>query len=252
VLRGALLALAVVAFAAAGVTAEGARKAPAEFRLVFDGRHTPALLHEGPFTTSASFCPSGYAADTTIEADTETAVRAFTCAGTPQAFTARIKPVPAEHRGGGTWQIVSGTGGLAELRGKGTWQSVRLSGTDDDPASITYRSTWQGVVDFDSAPPAIAVAKSSAQKLRRPAGAFRLTFALTFAEPAGSAVSYELTVIDPRNSLQVSKFGETSTGTASVGLRVRPTKRTRILRVTVHATDPVGNAAQLATTRRIR
>ena len=251
-IRGLLAALAAVSFAAAGVAADGARRAPTEFRLVFDGKHTPALMHEGPFTTSASFCATGYAADRTIEADTDTAVRAFTCAGTTNSFTARITPVPAEHGGNGSWRIASGTGTLADLRGKGTWSSVRLSGSDGDPASITYRSTWQGLVDFDTAPPAIRVTKSSARKLRRPAGAYQLTFALRFDEPAGSAVSYELTVVDPRNSLQTSKFGETTTGTAAVGLRVRPTKRTRILRVKVVATDPVGNTAELTTTRRIK
>src|SRR5947208_2140298 len=107
--------MAAVALAAGGA-ADGARKTPAAFRLGFDGKHTPALLHEGPFTTSASFCLSGYAADTAIEAETETAVRAFRCSGSTDQFTARVKPVPAEHGGGGSWQIVSGSGALANLR----------------------------------------------------------------------------------------------------------------------------------------
>ena len=243
------MGVTAIAFAAA---ANGAAQAPTTFRLVFDGSHTPALMHEGPFTTSASFCASGHAADTTIEADTETAVRAFTCAGSSDVFTARIRPVPAEHGGGGSWQIVAGTGSLADFRGKGTWRSVRLAGTDADPRTITYRSTWDGVVDFDVSPPTIAITKSSARKLRRPAGTYQLTFTLTFDEPAGNAVSYEMTVIDPRNSVQVFKFGQTSTGASTVALRVHPTKRTRVLRVRVTATDPVGNAAQLAATRRIR
>jgi len=125
-----------------------------------------------------------------------------------------VKPVPAEHCGGGSWQIVSGSGALADLRGKGTWTSAR--------------------------------------KLRRPKGAYRLRFGLSFSEAAGNVVSYELKVIDPRNRLEVSKFGETSTGTVSLSLRVRPTKRTRVLRIEVEATDPVGNAAQLARTLRIK
>jgi hypothetical protein len=65
-------------------------------------------------------------------------------------------------------------------------------------------------------------------------------------------VMHVLKIIDPRNRLEVSKFGETSTGTASLSLRVRPTKRTRVLRIEVEATDPVGNAAQLARTLRIK
>ena len=250
--RGMLVVLAAVAVAALGAAADGARNAPSTFRLVFDGRHTAALSHEGPFTTSASFCPSGYAADDRIEAETDTAVRTFRCSGSADQFTARITPVPAEHGGSGSWLIVSGAGALATLRGRGTWTSVRLSGTDADPSSITYRSTWQGVTDFDVSPPTIAVSKATARKLRRPKGTFQLRFALSFAEAAGSAVAYELRVIDPRSRLETFRSGETETGTASLVLRVKPTKRTRIMQVRIAATDPVGNAAQLARTLRLR
>jgi hypothetical protein len=163
-----------------------------------------------------------------------------------------VNPLPAEHGGNGTWQIVSGKGALVNLRGKGRWTSVRLSGVTDDPASITFRSTWEGVTDFDASPPTIAVSRSSARKVRRPKGTYLLRFVLSFSDAAGNAVSYQLTVIDPRNLLEVSRRGETTTGTASLAMRVRPTKRTRILKIKIDATDPVGNAAQLATTRRIR
>jgi len=250
--RGVLATIAAATLATTGAAADGASRASVSFRLVFDGMHTAALMHEGPFTTSAAFCAAGHAADLRIEADTETAVRRFSCSGSSDEFTARVKPVPAEHGGNGSWQIVDGAGALTNLRGKGTWTSVRLSGTDGDPRTITYRSTWQGVVDFDASAPAISVSKSSAKKLRRPKGAFQLSFALAFDEAAGNVVSYELTVIDPRTALRVTRFGDTSTGRATAALRVRPTKRTRILRVVVEATDPFGNTAQLATTRRIR
>lgn len=248
---GVLAVLATIAVAAAGA-ADGSRKAPASFRLVFDGQHTPALLHEGPFTTSASFCLSGYAADVNIEAETETAVRAFRCSGSADEFTARVKPVPAEHGGGGSWQIVSGTGVLANWRGKGTWTSVRLGGTDGNPASITYRSTWQGVADFDASAPTISLSRSSARKLRWPKGAYLLHFGLSFDEATGNVVSYELRVIDPRTKLEVPKSGQSSTGRASLTMRVRPTKRTRVLRIRIAASDPVGNAAELASSLRIR
>jgi hypothetical protein len=131
----------------------------------------------------------GFAVDDRIEADTETAVRRFRCTGSADEFTARIKPVPAEHGGNGSWQIVEGAGALANLRGKGTWTSVRLSGTDGDPRTITYRSSWQGVVDFDVSPPATSVTKATARKLRKPKGAYQLTFALAFDEPAVNDVS---------------------------------------------------------------
>jgi hypothetical protein len=247
-----LASVLVLALAASAGGADGARQGPTAFTLVFVGTHNAALLHESPFRTSASFCLSGYAADTAIEADTETAVRTFQCSDSPDAFTARVRPVPAEHGGNGSWQIVSGTGALKDLRGKGTWTSVRLSGADDDPRSITFQSTWEGVTDFDASPPTVAAIKSTARKLRRPKGAYQLSFRVSFNEPAGNVVSYSLTVIDPRNRLQVSRSGETSTGTASVAIRVRPTKRTRVLTVKIEAADPLGNAARFTTTRRIR
>jgi hypothetical protein len=76
---------------------------------------------------------------------------------------------------------------------------------------------------------------------------------LAFAEPAGNVVAYELQVVDPRDAARsVEKNGRTSTGTASVTVRLRPTKRTRHLRVEVRATDPVGNTAQRTKTIAIR
>jgi len=119
--RRALVAAAVAASAAIALPAAGTSKnAAAEFELVFDGKHAPSLLHEGPFTTSAAFCRSGYAVDTGVDPATESALRTFTCAGSGATFTARVGRLPAEHGGSGTWQITEGTGALADLRGKGT------------------------------------------------------------------------------------------------------------------------------------
>lgn len=254
VLGAAVALLAAMAVPAAGTSKDRTHAATAEFQLVFDGKHTPSLLHEGPFTTSASFCPSGYAIDTGVDSSTETALRTFTCAGSAGAFTARVGRLPAEHGGSGTWQIVEGTGPLADLRGKGTWTSVRLSGNVTDPASITFRSTWKGAADLDASPPTIALAKRSAQKLRRPKGAYRLRLVLSLNDAAGNAVSYTLAVIDPHRPFDwlATKSGTTSSGTASLSLRIRPTKRTRILRLKIDASDAVGNATAFATTLRLR
>ena len=90
---------------------------PSSFHLVFDGRHNAALLHEGTFTTSSSWCRSGTAADTAIDEATLTATRVFRCAGGGD-FTAKVTPLNAEHGGIGAWQIVAGSGTLADLRGE--------------------------------------------------------------------------------------------------------------------------------------
>ncbi len=237
----------------AGVAASashGGRSAPAAFQLVFDGKHNSDLLHEGPFTTSASFCPSGYAVDVSIDDVTSTATRRFTCDDPSGGFgfVALVSPLPAEHGGGGSWQIVQGSGPLADLRGKGTWTSVRLGGSD--PPSITFRSTWDGFVDFDVSPPAVAVTGTGARKLRRPAGAYRLRLAASLTD-AGGLVSYRLVVVDPRNPLVplASKTGDTS-GSLDVVLRVRPKKTARILRLEIDAADVVGN--RLSVVRAVR
>lgn len=250
VTAGCMLA-AVVTVGMAGA-ADLSREAPAPFQLVFDGKHTPTLLHEGPFTTSASFCLSGYATDISVQSDIETAVRTFRCIGSADEFTAQVKPLPAEHGGSGSWQIVKGSGALAELRGKGTWTSIRVTGAAGDPATITFRSTWQGVTDFDASPPTIAISKSTVRRLRRPKGAYLLRLVLSFGDVPGNLLSYDLTIIDPRNSLQYGKSGQTGTGAASVSLRVGPTRRTKILKVRIEATDAVGNTSQLASTLRLR
>ena len=59
----AITVLALAAFAVGG--AAGVRATPSGFELVLDGRHRPDLTHEGTFTTTASFCPSGSAVDLT-------------------------------------------------------------------------------------------------------------------------------------------------------------------------------------------
>jgi len=254
VLGAAVGVLAAIAVPAAATSKDRAGAAASEFQLVFDGKHTPSLLHEGPFTTSASFCPSGQAVDMGVDSATETALRKFTCAGSSGGFIARVGRLPAEHGGSGTWQIVEGSGPLADLRGKGTWSSVRLGGNPTDPATITFRSTWKGVADLDAAPPTVAAQKRSAQKLRRPKGAYRVRLVLTLNDVAGNAVSYTLAVIDPRRPYDwlATKSGTTSSGSAAFSLRVRPAKRTRILQLKVDAADAVGNTTAYATTLRLR
>src|SRR6476659_7771765 len=113
-------ALGVAIAAVALLSTGGAVAAPASFQLVFDGKHQANLLHEGTFTTSSSSCPTGTTEDVSIDEPTLTAMRQFTCdAGS--SFMAKVGPLPAEHGGAGAWQIVAGSGALADLRGKGTF-----------------------------------------------------------------------------------------------------------------------------------
>ena len=247
-------AVLVAALVAAGATATGgSRAAPASFKLVFDGRHNAALLHEGTFTSSVVGCPSGTAVDVSFDTETESALRKFTCAGSKGELTARVAPLPAEHGGLGSWQIVAGAGPLATLRGKGTWTSTRLAGRPDDPATIVFRSTWDGVADFDVTAPTVGVSSAGARKLRRPKGTYRLRVVLSLSDAEGGVVSYRLEVFDPRKPLNLLgwKKGET-TATSVAMVRVHPAKTTRFLQLKIAANDAVGNNTTFTKTIRFR
>ncbi len=240
--------------AAAGATATGGSRAgPASFQLVFEGKHNAALLHEGTFTSSVEGCSSGSAADISFDTETESALRRFSCGGSVGEFTARVAPLPAEHGGLGSWQIVAGSGQLANLRGKGTWTSTRLAGRSDNPASIVFRSTWDGVADFDVTAPAVGVSSVSARKLRRPKGTYRLRVVLSLSDAEGGVVSYRLEVTDPRKPLNLLawKKGET-TATSIATLQVHPAKTTRVLQLKIAANDAVGNDTSFAKMFRLK
>lgn len=235
------------------VVSGGAAAAPApSFHLVFDGRHTPELLHQGTFTTSSPLCPSGSATDVSVEATTDTAMRRFTCAAGGD-FTAKVRPLPAEHGGNGTWQIVGGSGPLAMLRGKGTFVSTRLAGRLDDPATITFRSTWEGVADFDVTAPAIGVMTSSAKKLRHLTRTYSVRLVLSLTD-ASEPVSYVLQLVEskrPSNALAF-KVGRTITGTLTTTVRIKTSKGARTVQIKIDASDAVGNEAAFTKTMRLR
>jgi hypothetical protein len=237
----------------------GASAAPTSFQLVFDGKHAPAsfptpsgLQHEGPFTTSSPLCPSGTARDV-ASLGADYATRVFTCNGSDAEFTARVGPLLGEHGGGGSWQIVSGTGELVDFRGRGIWQSVRLAGNDSDPATIGFRTTWQGVAAMDATPPTIALPHSGTQKLERPAGTVRINLRLSIADGSGDAVSYTVSFADTRNaSVELAqKSGQTTTGTVSLAILLKPPKMTRVLQLKIVATDVVGNEGFLVRSLRL-
>jgi hypothetical protein len=247
ILGVAIAAVALLSTGGAGVAA------PASFQLVFDGKHQANLLHEGTFTTSSSSCPTGTAEDVSIDETTLTAVRQFTCdAG--GGFTAKVGPLPAEHGGSGSWQIVNGSGPLADLRGKGTFTSVRLTGDPNDPSTITFRSTWTGVADLDATPPTVRVTHWHVKKLARPKRAYKVRLGLSMTDTGSGAVSYALQLVDPRKPSNpiVFKLGQTSSGSVTRSFRIRVGKHTRRLQVKVDASDAVGNQSAFAKTLRLR
>ena len=106
---------------------------------------------------------------------------------------------------------------------------------------------------MDATPPTIALAGTRIQKLKRPAGTVRINLRLSIADGSGDAVSYALSLANTRNgSIELAqKSGQTSTGTASVAIRLKPPKRTRVLRLKVVATDAVGNEGSFVRSLRL-
>jgi len=248
--RGWLVA-AVIGVAVAAAVPAGGEVDAAPFQLVFDGRHTDALLHEGPFTSTSTLCASGQAADVAIDERTLSATRLFSCDG-GGTFTARVSPLPNEHSGTGRWQILSGAGPLADLRGQGTFTAALVTGSLDDPRNLVFRSTWAGVVDLDAAPPRLAVLGVKIQQLATPRNARRITLALSVKD--ANVVSYLLTVDDRRSPPNVlaSRSGRMGPRVWSVALRIRPKIGTRYLRFQLAAEDAVGNDSSLTKLVRLR
>ena len=249
----ATLALAAILFATSGAGAT-----PTRFSLVFDGVHTadrsfPAgLRHEGRFTASAPFCSAGTAVDVRdVVLEPLTVLRRHTCDDGSGTFTALLPGAIAEHGGTGTWKIVEGSGRYATLRGVGTYTGERLSGDPNDFLSIKYRTTWQGVVDFDAVAPSLALT-ARAKKLVRPARTYSLRLDLSLTDNvAGAAISYSV-ALHAAGRFVGSRAGTTSSGHATVGLRIRPPRRARRVQVVVTATDAVGNAGTLTRSLRLR
>lgn len=243
--------LAIGTLVLVGARGAGAA-APSSLQLVFDGKHNAALLHVGTFTTSSSWCRSGTAADTAIDDATLTATRLFRCTA-GDSFTAKVTPLSAEHGGIGSWQIVAGSGTLADLRGKGTFTSTRLSG-GADPATITFRSTWEGLAEFDATPPAVALTRSSVRKLTRPKNTYNVRLTLSLIDAGGGPVSFVLQLVDPGHPVTTFayKLGKTATGSLTKTIRIKVPKKTRRIRIALEASDELGNTSSFAKVIRLR
>jgi hypothetical protein len=229
----------------------GASAAPTSFSLTFEGAHatdpnfSSGLRHEGRFTASAPFCPSGraYDADQINDGVTLTAFRLHECDDGSGSFTAFMPNARGEHGGSGTWKIVDGTGRYAQLRGQGTYIGTRLGGDPDDFSTITYRTQWQGVVDFDADPPVIQSLGASARKL--PTRVRRYTLRVALSARDASPMSYAVVVRAGGASLD-SKNGSTTSGQAAVTYRIQPPRGARSVSVSVAVTDVLGNGPTTA------
>lgn len=254
--RGVVLAVALVAVIAS--ISDRATAAPTRFSLTFEGAHladsslVAGLRHDGRFTASAPFCSAGRAYDVRQEepGGLLTAYRMHLCDDGSGSLTAFMPTVRGEHGGSGTWKIVEGTGRYATLRGTGTYIGTLLSGNPNDFETITYRTTWQGVVDFDVDPPVIETFTATAQKLRLRVRTYELRIGLT-ARDTGAPVSYEVDVRAGQAVLGF-KIGSTASGQARITLRVRPPRSARSARILLTARDAFENETRVSRSVRLR
>ena len=244
-----LLFLAVslgVAFALSSV--RGATAAPTTFSLTFEGAHVddpslPAgLRHDGRFTASAPFCSAGRAYDVRQIDDSVslTVWRLHTCDDGTGSFTAFMPGLRSEHGGTGAWKIVEGTGRYATLRGMGSYTGTLLSGDPENFPTIVYRTHWQGLVDFDADPPAIASFATTTKKLPLARRSYSLRVAVT-AQDQSTPIQFAVDVSAGRTPLSTKM--STGSGKALIALRISPPPRARGVRIALTTTDALGNTS---------
>jgi hypothetical protein len=235
------------------------RASPSSFELVMEnGFHSAAeprekfslgFRHEGPFTASAPFCSSGYAVDILLQPPTE--LRTFTCADGTGGVIARKLVVRADAQFTqevGTWTIVEGIGRYLTLRGKGMSVLSTISGDPADHITTRFEEKWTGVLDFDVTRPVVLFSEASGRRLKTPRGTYIIRIVFSARDGSANDVSYALTVSGA--GVFVHKTGETKSGTVAVTSRVRPRRPTHALRLTLVATDPVGN--EIRVTKQLR
>jgi hypothetical protein len=231
------------------------RASPSSFELVMKGGiHTAAeprdrfslgFRHEGPFTATAPFCPSGHAVDLALQPPTE--LRQFTCTDGSGSITARKVIMRADAQfthEEAVWAIVEGTSRYSMLRGKGTAVLDTVSGDPANHIMTTFDETWVGVIDFDVTRPILSISQVRATQLQRPKGVYVVRIAFSARDgAAGNAVSY--TMIASGGAAFVRRSAMTTSATVSITFRVRPEKGTRRLRLTLTVSDPVGNETRV-------
>jgi hypothetical protein len=244
---------AVIALAAVRATA-----APTPFLLRFEGAHfvdatlPGGLRHDGRFTASAPFCSSGRAYDARHDVSVEllTVFRMHTCDDGSGSFTAFMPAVRGEHGGSGAWRIVEGTGRYATLRGQGTYTGTLTSGDPNAFETISYRTDWRGVVDFDADPPTIESFTATVRKLRQRVPAYTLRIGLT-ARDASLPISYAVDLRAGRTLLDLKRTS-TASGRATITVRIRPPRAARSVRILLTASDVLGNETSASRAFRLR
>jgi hypothetical protein len=214
---------------------------------------------EGSFTASTPFCSGGESVDLEYRRSGNwiMELRRFTCSDGSGSVTARMgtwgwgdDDVPAWSEG--FWQIVEGAGRYRELRGVGTWVSSPEDGATEGDGAIKRNQRrsndlqfWQGQVAFDDEAPTVAVSKARAPRVRGAPLEYLVQVELSIHDNVPTTpVSYFVTARG--RYVLAGKSDTTSSGKASIALRVRLDKPSRRIRLRIEVWDPVGNEVAVA------
>jgi hypothetical protein len=258
------VAVGIAAAITMGATlAVAAHSKASPFELVVAGAHEAApaspafplgIRHVGTFTAEAPFCASGTFAD--LSNDLLNGVedsRLYTCSDGSGTLTVAQEDW-AEHKfpWTDTWRILSGTDRYVGLRGKGTYRGEFISGDEEDPLSIAFRSTLRGFTAFDSVAPTITASSTKVTRLPRPMRTYAIRLGLSLHDnDQGNTISYTVAAEPGGGGLYlVERKGTTTTGRVAMTLRIQPNAELRTILLQMGAEDPVGNTRWF--TRRLK
>jgi hypothetical protein len=216
---------------------------PVPFRLIFEGAHDQGFgqenpLRRGAFSAVAPVCPSGAAVDERY-VHPNGVLREHTCADGSGSFTAALSPAVAELGGAGAWRILGGTGRYSNLRGQGAFTGEFVSGSPSHEETVSFRTSWTGVVGFDSVAPVISRVHLSTA--RRAAGTYELHVSFRTRDGgSGGRVHY---LVLPSSGSRALPFaeGRVRPGKVAVALKVDVYRPDLPLLVEIRAADPLGN-----------
>jgi hypothetical protein len=198
-------------------------------------------------------CAGGFAVDREHRSTTRwiTTLRRFTCSDGSGSITARKWLLGIDEASGyeeGIWKIVDGSGRYETLRGIGTYVSVQ-SGPRDSAGEAF--DACQGAADFDDSPPLLAISSSRVSKPRKPNGAYVVRVGL-LADDSPERSPVDVLVTASSRFLLGAKEATSTSGKASVILRLRLVTRGRTIKLKIVASDGVGNYRTLERTIELR
>ena len=233
----ALGLLGLIGVSAATVHAAPARTSASAFELTLEARwYDPWVFspQAATFRSRAPFCATGTFVE---DAYGDRRQWRFTCDDGTGSLTVSVS------RYNTAWRIVGGSGSYAGFHGRGSLQGEVLACESCDPElGFPWRGNLRGVVDRDSVAPTIAISKATATKLPRRARAYAIRVSVALRDDVEeNSVSYTLRAYAGGDEL-ARRFGSARTKAVSMTLRIRPPAGARTVRLTLTASDPVGNA----------